>query len=583
MSATTTPNNRNLIFITADQLRCDIISSGKYSKIVQTPNLKRLEKLGVTFRNHYTQTCPCGPARTSLHTSTYLFNHSNYDNGIPSSDSIVKNNWANIIKQNTNVQPHLLGYVDIPVDLTDELYKNNKLFHHWDGGYLPGLKRIDDVDYVGTKPFLKQHLNIENKEQDKLLSNENTKIQWNGYRGSMEWISRRNHTNYGNTKYTKPTLQHDATSSVAYIYTTRAIKFIDNEIYNNKSNFALHLSFLNPHPPFVVAPPYNTLYQPNKIKEFLFSQQDNVNIFKQHDFNLNQHPFIKKVNTTPNPHAHRHGASGYSGHVELNDKIIDVCNYFALITELDDNIGRLLDYLEVNDLINNTMIIFTCDHGEMLYDHDMIGKLGFFEESYHLPLIISCPSLYNEKGSGGGKVIENVFTESIDIAPTIVEWMCGGDKRVIPLQYDGKSLFPFLTSDNNNTTTTSWRKSVHYEYDFSYQLGLWSDENEFIKWTENHGIMKRSECVMTILKNHKYKLVYFANESIEPILFDMVNDPNETTNVAEKNIKILLKMIKEMLNWRIKYTNSTGSNNRQLNGMKIASDGVILELGSSKL
>ena len=57
----------------------------------------------------------------------------------------------------------------------------------------------------------------------------------------------------------------------------------------------------------------------------------------------------------------------------------------------------------------------------------------------------------------------------------------------------------------------------------------------------------------------------------------------QTTNVAKKNIKILLQMIKEMLNWRIKYTNSIGSNNRELNGMKIASDGVILKLGSSKL
>ena len=128
--------NRNVVFITADQLRADcIVENGKYSKFVKTPSFDRLKKIGLSFERHYTTTCPCGPARASLHTSRYLFNHMVYDNGVPLPTRISETAWPSQIFEHTDkkVQP-LLGYVDLSIDLLDKEYKDKPAYLHWKAG-----------------------------------------------------------------------------------------------------------------------------------------------------------------------------------------------------------------------------------------------------------------------------------------------------------------------------------------------------------------------------------------------------------------------------------------------------------------
>lgn len=251
----------------------------------------------------------------------------------------------------------------------------------------------------------------------------------------------------------------------------------------------------------------------------------------------------------------------------MKKKITDLCNYFALITELDDNIGRLLDYLENEDLLENTMIVFTCDHGEQLYDHDLIGKLGLFEESFNIPCIIYAPSCAQNI------VMNTKFTESVDIAPTIIEFMCGVEK--IPTFYDGKSLFPFLRKSLGNGDI-EWRSGAHFEYDYSFWGWTTKDTKHFIEWTGKMKNMKRRECVISCLRKHKWKLVYFVDsKQLPPILFDMVNDPKETSNVAFENQDVVLEMISEILDWKISHN---GRAKEPLSNMKIISDGVVVRL-----
>ena len=573
--------NRNVIFITADQLRADcIVENGKYSKFVKTPNLDRLKKLGVSFEKHYTQTCPCGPARASLHTSRYLFNHMVYDNGIPLPTRISETGWPSQIFQHTNkqVQPYLLGYVDLSIDLSDEQYKDKPEMIHWEGGYLKHLKRIDDMDFIGTKKWLNEHLdfhpyNEEHKMFETVKKSTNGHL-WNGYTGQSTWLHTRKPrlnttTDDNNTNLPpRPTLQKSFKSSVSYLFINRTMEFINTEIAN-KRNFALHLSFLKPHPPWVVPTPYHELYSKDSVRQFL---KEN-GYFKSHDEILNNHPYIEKVNTTANPFAHRFGASGGAAHVNMEERVTDLCNYFALITELDDNIGRLLDYLENQKLLQNTMIVFTCDHGEQLYDHNFIGKLGLFEDSFNIPCIVYAPSCEQNK------IVDTKFTESIDVAPTIIEFMCGKDK--IPRCYDGKSLFPFLQKDfNNNNNNIPWRDGAHFEYDFSFWGWSPKDTQAYMDFTGKMNNMKRSECMITCLRKEKWKLVYFANSKLlPPILFDMINDPNETTNVSAENQNVLLEMISEILNWKISYN---GRSNDPLSNMKIISDGVVVQLNEEE-
>ena len=100
------------------------------------------------------------------------------------------------------------------------------------------------------------------------------------------------------------------------------------------------------------------------------------------------------------------------------------------------------------------MVIFTSDHGEQIGDHWLLGKLGYFDESYHIPLIIRDPT----NPQSNGRIIEE-FTENVDVMPTILDWV----DLPLPVQCDGRSLSPFL---KNQKTPSDWRDAVHWEYDF---------------------------------------------------------------------------------------------------------------------
>ena len=98
--------------------------------------------------------------------------------------------------------------------------------------------------------------------------------------------------------------------------------------------------------------------------------------------------------------------------------------------------GQLFDYLEESGLAESTLIVVTSDHGEMGGDHWLLEKLGYWDESYHVPLIVVDPR--PEAEAGRGTVVDAV-TESVDILPTICEYI-GAE---VPLQADGWSLAPF--------------------------------------------------------------------------------------------------------------------------------------------
>jgi arylsulfatase A-like enzyme len=129
-------------------------------------------------------------------------------------------------------------------------------------------------------------------------------------------------------------------------------------------------------------------------------------------------------------------------------------SYFGLMTEVDHNLGRLFSYLKQAGHWENTLIIFTSDHGEQIGDHWLIGKMGYFDASYHIPLIIREPGADQTRGA-----VVDAFTENIDIMPTMLDWL-GHD---IPVQCDGHSLLPFT---DNAQTPSSWRDAAHWEFDF---------------------------------------------------------------------------------------------------------------------
>ncbi len=114
--------------------------------------------------------------------------------------------------------------------------------------------------------------------------------------------------------------------------------------------------------------------------------------------------------------------------------------YYGAQREVDDGLAPLFEYLTRSGLAESTMVVLTSDHGEMGGDHWLLEKLGFWDESYHVPLIVVDP---RPEADGARGTMVDAVTESVDVLPTICDFM-GVE---VPLQADGWSLGPFLRDE----------------------------------------------------------------------------------------------------------------------------------------
>ena len=174
-------------------------------------------------------------------------------------------------------------------------------------------------------------------------------------------------------------------------------------------------------------------------------------------------------------------------------------DYCSVIKAVDENVGRLLKYLEETGEMDNTVIIYTSDQGFFLGEHGWFDKRFMYEECQRTPMLIRYP-----RAIRAGSTSE-AFAMNIDIAPTLLEF-AGLD---IPADIQGRSLVPVL----KGRTPADWRDAVYYHY---YEYPSW------------HSV-KRHYGVRT----ERYKLIHFYNDIDEWELYDMAEDPRELHNVYE--------------------------------------------------
>ena len=226
-------------------------------------------------------------------------------------------------------------------------------------------------------------------------------------------------------------------------------------------------------------------------------------------------------------------------------------SYFGLMTEVDDNLGRLFEFLKKTDQWNDTLIIFTSDHGEQMGDHWLLGKMGYFDASYHIPLIIRDPDQRADKTRN--KQI-NAFSENIDIMPTLLEWL----GLEIPSQCDGHSL---LSTIRTGLSPENWRKAAHWEFDFRSVVSGEALEQSLC--------LTLDQCTLNVLRDEHYKYVDFVN--LPPLFFDLKADPGEFINQAQnpKYQPLVLEYAQKMLSWRMNHDEQT------LTHLALTEEGVI--------
>ena len=199
-------------------------------------------------------------------------------------------------------------------------------------------------------------------------------------------------------------------------------------------------------------------------------------------------------------------------------------DYLATISSVDDNVGRVLDYLEENDLDKNTIIIYTSDQGFYLGEHGWFDKRFIYDESFKTPLMIKWPNVI-KPGTTNEEMVQN-----LDFAQTLLE----AAMISVPDDMQGESLIPLFKGDFDK-----WNRDAVYYHYYEYPS---------VHMTKRHyGIVSK-----------EYKLVHFYYDIDEWELYDRKKDPNEINNVYDDpNYKdIVTKMSKELKDLRIKYKDS---------------------------
>lgn len=500
---------QNVLFIVVDQWRGDTISYLGHP-CIRTPNLDALCRDGVTFRNHFVQGAPCAPARASLLTGQYMMTHRVVQNGIPL--DARHNNLAYEL-QRIGYDPALIGYTTTAQDPREVPAKDPR--YRVAGGVMPGFTPIARLD-PARRPY----------------------FDWLRQRGMTVPADQDDVFLPADDSPNAPSRVAKEDSDTSYS-TEHALAYMRG--METKPWF-LHLGYYRPHPPFIAPAPYNTAYDPADTPAPIRAASPSAEGA--------QHPLLEYYMGWVQQRSFFQNGTGLASAMDEAAVARTRAAYYGLIAELDEHLGRIIAYLKDSGQYDNTLIVFTSDHGEQLGDHHLLGKLGYFDESYHIPLVIRDPRASAD--GARGQIVE-AFTEAVDVMPTILD----GLGAAMPRDCAGASLLPFLAGGS----PADWRTEVHWEFDFR-------------PYFQNAGKpppfgLTIDQCGLAVIRDSKFKYVHF--DALPPLFFDLEKDPNQfedRVNDPDYAGKVL-EYAQKMLSWRMRYAERT------LTGYSASPDGLI--------
>lgn len=444
----------NVLFITIDQFRgTDWGAAGH--PLVRTPNLDRLAQRGVRFARHYSQAAPCSPGRAALYTGTYQMNNRVVANGTP-----LHRRFDNVAlaARRAGYSPALFGYTDQSVDPRDATGPDDPRLGTYEG-VLPGFDPVVLLD-TSSEPWLAWLRSL-------------------GYgfpEGPHVWLD--------------ALLTHDqrpAEQSITAFLTDEALVWLERQPRDRP--FFAHLSYLQPHPPFVAPGDFAAMYAPGECPEPWPAAPEHERHFL--------HGVLLEHDATR--------AESFGSSVALAR-----AQYYGMISHVDEQLGRLFDWLDASSLRDDTVVIVTSDHGEQLGDQGFFSKAGFFEASFHIPGIVVSPQQLP-----AGEVVDE-FSHNVDVFPTLCD-LIGLD---VPAQCDGHSLVPLALGERPEW----WRDAAYYEWDWRDVILRLSDEPSRL----DRSLARHHLCVRRSVDR---AYVQFADG--DALCFDLGTDPGWGTLVDD--------------------------------------------------
>jgi len=468
-TSNTAAHIRNVLFIMCDQLRADHLSC--YGGCVPTPNLDRLARRGLRFDRAYVTAGVCGPSRVSYYTGRYPASHRVTWNRVPLpideltlGHYLAKAGRSIRLLGKTHFVPDETGLVTAGCQMDD---KHRLLFR--EGGF-DAIERYDGHFELEADSPYRQYL---------LEHGYRSEQPWTDFvigsrlpDGSIAsgWLMR----NAG-----LPAQVRAADSETAYL-TQRAIDFISGE---GDRPWALHLSYIKPHWPLKAPAPYHNM----------FGAEDCAIPVRGAAERAKPHPV--------------HGAYQQleESRAYARDEVWRATRpvTMGLVKQIDDELGRLFDHLETLGRMDDTLIVFTSDHGDLAGDHWLGEKEYFFEPVMRVPLIVVDPRAAADvtRGQASARLVE-----CVDVLPTILDalGLNGESHRV-----EGRSLLPLVEGRDPD----DWRDCVFGQLDYAYR-----EARHFLGRAPD-------QCKGYMVRDDRYKYIYWQGYPAQ--LFDLHDDPNE--------------------------------------------------------
>ena len=491
----------NVLFVVIDQLRADCVF-GALAEHVDLPHIRALAADGVSFRNHFSVTTPCGPSRVSLFTGQYAMNHRAVRNGTPArADTPTLATEA----RKVGYEPLLFGYSDTAQD-PRHLSADDPRLH----------------SYEEVSPGFTEALR---------LRSESDTTAWEDYLRGKGYDVPPFPDTYRPTgpNPNDPAFYAAEDSDTAFL-TDRTL----DDLAGREPGWFATVTYVRPHPPFVAPVPYNKMYDPNVVPP----ARPSGGHAASHAF-LGPSREAVKISSL---------IEGFPDFAQTDENVRLLRSiYFGLATEVDHHFGRLIGWLKESGQYEQTLIIVTSDHGDMLGDFGLWGKRTYYDAAFHIPLIVRSP-----KGAHDKTVFRH--TESVDLTPTILDFI--GAR--VPHSMDGCSMRPFVEGQD----PASWRDHSVSELDFG-------DPIEPTLCQRRLGV-PLDQANLAVLRNDKHRFVQFAAD-LPPVLFDMdAGGEAEDISGRPDAMPILLDLSRRMLFHRMR--NADGTFSRTI----VTSEGVMV-------
>lgn len=463
----------NVLLVVTDQQRFDTL--GCYGNpYVDTPNLDKFAQGGVLFENGYCQAPICTPSRASFLTGRYPRTTRCRSNGqmIPADERLVSralsdNGYYCSLIGKLHLAPCGPSVCPIHEDRIDDGFTEFHWAHNPSGIGNCGLPESGGTYWSGN-------------EYSHWLFKKGKKYEY---------------PDYDENGYVKVGMEEDDHFTKWCI--DKAIDWIEYSAAEKEmKGFQSPPWFYNIN----IFDPHHSFDPPKRLLDKYLERIDSLPLPKYTEGELDNKPHFQKLD-----HENAYNMSQYKNHFpydEMTDyehKLLKA-SYYAMIEMVDIHFGRLMQALEDTNSLENTIVIFTADHGEMLGDHGIYLKGPYFyEQLTHVPLIMSWKNHFVE----GARF--KTLAELTDIVPTIEEFCLGHIEDGV----QGKSMADILTGD---APEEEHRDSVYCEY---YNAMPWH---------------KDPKAFGTMAYDGRYKISRF-HTSKEGELYDLQEDPDEVTNL----------------------------------------------------